>query len=203
MSPQNDADILHKIDMALDISLRAKGAVMLTASGNIINPLNPEPVTIEEIAHTLSFICRYGGHCPKHYSVAKHSILVSLLGDQTGDLPRLKLLHDAHETYFGDWPKPIKNSVPALVEVEDRVEACVRPALHMPLRLPPEVKKCDLLSLAIEMRWLWANRMPDDPAHAAAFMAVRDLSMEEARDAFLRRYEEVRHTAPSSDDTRA
>lgn len=194
---QAELDLHHKIDMALDVSLRAKGAVMLTADGNIINPLAPEPVTVEEVAHVLSQFCRYGGHCPSFYSVGQHSILVSLLVPQEGDMPFWGLMHDAHEAYFGDWPKPVKNAVPGLKIVEDQVEAHVRTALEIAQHLPPGIKKADLEALAIEMRWLWVRSVPTNPVHAAALAAVAHLSMPATKAAFLERYQIVRHTAPS------
>lgn len=189
-------DLLAKIDSALDVSFRAKGAVMLTRDGNIINPLDPDPITVEEVAHVLSRFCRYGGHCPQHYSVAQHSVMVSLLVEQAGDLPRLALLHDAHEAYFGDWPKPVKNAVPGLGIVEADVEAKVRVALNMPLDLPGVVKKADLQALSIEMKWLWAGRLPVSARERKALLHVRDWTMDEARDGFLARFAAVRHTEP-------
>lgn len=193
-------ELQHKIDMALDVASRANGAVMLTHDGNVINPLDPDPITVEEIAHVLSQFCRYGGHCPEPYSVGQHSLLVSYLVPQTGDLPRMGLLHDAHEAYFGDWPKPVKNCVEGLRTIEARIEKKVRTALGLPLVLPPEVKRADLDALAIEMRWLWASRMPADPVLAGRFSWLLSLPPRDVREAFLTRYAAVRNTAAGSDD---
>ena len=64
--------------------------------------------TIEEIAHGLSHLCRFGG-LGKWYSVAEHSVHVSRLLD--GDDRIVGLLHDAHEPYTGgDIARPIKLS---------------------------------------------------------------------------------------------
>lgn len=87
-----------------------------TASGKCIYPLEPfrefGSINIEDIAHALSLLCRYNGHCrdkngnPILYSVAEHSVLVANI------LPiecRLHgLLHDASEAYLGDISSPIK-----------------------------------------------------------------------------------------------
>lgn len=77
-----------------------------TYTGKKFYPLNPDPETIciEDIAHALSNICRFTGHCNEFYSVAQHSILVS----QFWVDPMVGLLHDASEAYICDIASPIK-----------------------------------------------------------------------------------------------
>lgn len=97
---------------SINVGQRPDGS-MDTYSGNHVNVLHPEPgaIVIEDIAHHLSLICRYGGACIRHYSVAQHSVHVSeqiskLEGTVQDQLAGL--LHDAPEAYLGDWIRPIK-----------------------------------------------------------------------------------------------
>lgn len=73
----------------------------------------PEQIAIEDIAHSLSQVSRFGGHTATFYSVAEHCVLVSRLLE-TGSARRYQLpglLHDAHEAYLGDLPTPLKSAL--------------------------------------------------------------------------------------------
>jgi uncharacterized protein len=82
-----------------------------TASGNLIDLNNPHPseININDIAHALSHICRFGGHAGTFYSVAQHCCLVT--GMVPVEAKRVALLHDASEAYLGDVIKPLKNMI--------------------------------------------------------------------------------------------
>ena len=81
---------------------------MQTASGLRFHQLDPRPdeISLADIAHSLSLQCRFGGHCPRFYSVAEHSVLASLAAPPLLALPML--LHDAAEAYVGDVIRPLK-----------------------------------------------------------------------------------------------
>jgi len=70
--------------------------------------LRPNDIDIEDIAHALANICRYGGHCLFHYSVALHSVLCSY--EEGTIIEQLEfLLHDASEAFVNDLVRPIKH----------------------------------------------------------------------------------------------
>jgi len=76
-------------------------------------------VGVEEIATAISNLCRFSGNLPAFYSVAEHSVYVSLLLDGTVG-QTLGLLHDAAESVISEIPFPVKNRVPQLQDMEDR-----------------------------------------------------------------------------------
>lgn len=84
-----------------------------TVSDTTFSVLNPKPESflIDDIATSLSNICRYNGHVPSFYSVAEHSACVAdMIYERTGskELALTGLLHDAAEAYVGDMVRPLK-----------------------------------------------------------------------------------------------
>lgn len=80
-----------------------------TFTGKKVFPLamTAEMVCVDDIAHALSMKCRFTGHCREFYSIAEHSVRVSLL--VRPELRLAALLHDAAEAYLPDLARPIKS----------------------------------------------------------------------------------------------
>ena len=84
-----------------------------TFTGKIVNPLDvlAEDICIEDIAHHLSQVSRYGGAAKRQINVAQHSVYVSRLCRGKGfAVERQGLFHDASEAYLGDVTKWLKAS---------------------------------------------------------------------------------------------
>lgn len=126
-----------------------------------------EDVDIEDIAHSLSMICRYNGHIKKFFSVAEHSVLVSRSVPQEGQLPLWGLLHDAAEAYIGDLVTPLKHRLVEYVNIEDGVERTIfdkfglKYDINEDETIPPEVKIVDRRMLATECRDLLGGIHPE------------------------------------------
>ena len=117
-------------------------------------PLNPRMVGVDwiDIAHALSNICRFTGHCSKFYSVAQHSVLVSEIVPLEHALAGL--LHDVAEAYICDLSAPIKHH-PAFTEyrlIEKRIQETIFLAIGIDPNIPPVVKDADIAMLRTEAR---------------------------------------------------
>jgi hypothetical protein len=128
-----------------------------TYTGKKFDFLNPDvdSVCIEDITHSLSNICRYTGHVKSFYSVAQHSVLVSLAVPEEDALSGL--LHDAAEAYLTDISKPLKVLLPEYCRLEDNVWLKIAEKFNLPEILPASVKDADLRLLATEKRDLMSD----------------------------------------------
>lgn len=132
-----------------------KNCYQSTKSGVIIDLLNPTPdmFLIEDIAASLSKICRFTGHCDRFYSVAEHSLNGAKALHSINILWAYEfLLHDAHEAYVGDLHTNLKKICPDYQHIEQEIDRIIRKKFGLPLDMTPEVKKMDLIMLATEKR---------------------------------------------------
>lgn len=168
---------------------------ILTATGRYFNFRAPElhSYQVEDIAHALSRLCRYTGHCKKFYSVAQHSVLVSYYVPE--ELALEGLLHDASEAYLGDVSSPLKALLPDYKAIEKSVEQAI--ALHFDLHFPHPaiIKEVDLRMLVTEMRdnmpvavEVGPERPPYEPYE---MLQIKPVNHREAKKMFLARYNEL------------
>lgn len=106
---------------------------------------------IADIAHSLSMLCRFNGHCNRFFSVAEHSIMVARIMEyeELGD-PREGLLHDAVEAYLSDVPAPFKSSLPDWRALEKRLDFQFRERFGLPVLKTPGCDMADWMALFIE-----------------------------------------------------
>lgn len=94
-------------------------------SGQVLDYQNPEAIVVcERDMRTLSLQRRYTAHLD--VTVLQHLMIGRVVARNIypGDrrLHAAWLLHDGHECYFPDIPKPLKNLIPEFFEVEKRFE---------------------------------------------------------------------------------
>lgn len=149
-------------------------------TGKAVNLLNPDPDTIhiEDIAWSLSNVCRWGGHIKRRWTVGAHSIFVAREVEPLGaKLPAL--LHDATEAYLGDVITPLKKLLPNYKDIENNFLRIVLEkygALEAWDLHETEIHRADKLMLDREKAALKNCTAPDD---------LPVWSEEEVRDLFV------------------
>lgn len=125
---------------------------ILTYTGKKFDPFNPHPGSIDimDIAHALSNLCRFTGHCRLFYSVAQHSVLVSGIAPAQDRLTAL--LHDAPEAYLADLSTPVKSQMSDYQALENALWVAIASKFDLPLDMPVSVKHADRVLLATERR---------------------------------------------------
>ncbi len=145
----------------------------------------PADIRFDDIAESLSRLCRFTGHAFAFYSVAQHSRLVADLVARQRDLPQPQaeayaLLHDAHEAYLGDLNSQLKRLLAqrlpefpvvwrGIVAPFDRaIFAAAGLAPEMPAAIAAAVQAADLALLAAE----FADLFPHGEAQRAALAGL-------------------------------
>lgn len=114
---------------------------------HFLNPSDDE-ICIEDIAHALSNLCRFNGHCQKFRSVASHSIDVATICP-----PHLKiygLMHDAAEAYVCDIPRPVKPFLSNYSDIEHNIMEAISRKFGLNIDWFSGVHEYDMAILAAE-----------------------------------------------------
>lgn len=180
---------------------------ILTVDGKYFKFRKPNKkfITLNSVARGLANTCRFGGQCSRFYSVAEHSIYVSILLEMKFldqpehyriKLAREGLFHDAPEAFICDMVKPLKEILPDYQEIESLVEIPVYEQMLGYSELDDEVKWADMVMLATEQgqvmnnydNWIWTGSIK------SSNLEIKFLNPQEAYDAFLERESELRLT---------
>jgi hypothetical protein len=179
---------------------------ILISSGRYFDYLNPEDnkFDIEDIAWSLSRLCRFAGHIRREfddhiYSVAQHSVLVSYLVPP--EFALAGLLHDSAEAWLLDIVRPLKQLLDSYKAIERSIEPVVLAQFGLPYPMHPAVHRADRVALYIEQRDVMPPHSDDWERSWITEMAVDSLvgstritecqSPKVARLDFLRRYREL------------
>lgn len=174
-----------------------------TMSGIAVDLRHPthEMFTLPDIAHALSRIPRFNGHTPAPYSVAQHSVHVSILAGMAGgpQAARDGLMHDAAEAYLGDMPSPVKALCPQFSLLEARLWRVMAEKWALTTARAGPVGHADQVMLATEAAWFFPEdkRPRDWCLTVAPARGVLDgvWFADTARDRFLERAAELGVTA--------
>ena len=131
----------------------------------------PDEVMLEDIAHGTSGENRWSGMTRTRINVAWHSNRVRRLALIVAP-PKLKLLaglyaqlHDAHEAYFKDIPRPVKNLLPGYEESAGKLDRVIFEHFGLEPVMPSVifeiVETCDQWMAGVEAR-AWHNLTEDE-----------------------------------------
>lgn len=134
---------------------------------------NSTPVTAHTIAYSLARTYRFRGHSRHRWTVAEHSMFVRDIGLQLIADPVEKLmaapyllLHDAHETFLGDIPAPLKTYLREKKNIDLKfleLEADKRIYTDLKLLAPPGwvvslISEADIYALKMERDAFMASK---------------------------------------------
>ena len=100
-----------------------------------------EDIDVRDIAHSLSLLCRAGGHFPHFYSVAQHCLNCLAEAKARGYSKRVQLgclLHDASEAYLSDITRPVKECLPEYRRFEQQLQTLIFSKWLSPALTPEE-----------------------------------------------------------------
>lgn len=188
-----------------------EGQWIQKATGGVFHLEDPQAdeVCIEDIASSLSKLCRFTGHTKEFYSVAQHCVLVSRFCNKEDAL--WGLLHDASEAYTGDLSRPLRLLWKGVAitenvylrgfkEVESAIQCAVCQRFCLAPDMPAGVKAADNMMLLLERRDLLPYvEWPTDNIKLWELDKVGKLpaaklttwTHEQSKDYFLARYVEI------------
>jgi len=100
---------------------------MITYRGERFTPLNPDiyQINIDDIAHSLSMICRGNGHYETFYSVAQHGLNLAKEARARRSSRRIQmacLLRYGSQAYLPEMVAAVKSRLPVYKELEEDIQ---------------------------------------------------------------------------------
>lgn len=126
--------------------------MMTLSTGRRVDPWNLTvgDIDIVAVAHSLSMLCRFGGHSNKFYSVGQHCVRAAALVPKEDRLEAL--LHDGTEAYLQDLVRPVKHRMYDYKQLEQKVWQQFAFKYGLNEHLSDSVKKVDNQLLKSEIR---------------------------------------------------
>ena len=170
-----------------------------TIGGRSFDPLSPatEDIDIQDIAHSLSLICRANGHFSCFFSVARHCINCAAEAQARGFGARVRLLcllHDATEAYIGDMTRPLKRQLPYYCECESKLHARILDRFGIPAEDDSEseiVKEIDDCMLYHEFLLFNGDKLYDDAPEVHIEIAHSERDFRQTKAEFLELFEKL------------
>ena len=172
------------------------GTKIILHSGRVFDFSNPESCefVIEDFAHSLSMSCRWNGHTNSFYSVAEHSVRVSLIVPE--EFAMQGLTHELAERLVGDCCSPLKYMTKDLREVEKNIEPVLFKRFGVEYPLDKSVKVADYILLATEARDLMPKEAMEEleilKQYKPLTKVIKPWSPAKAKRKFLERYYELK-----------
>jgi hypothetical protein len=115
--------LLKLLPRRKEVNVVDRGNYLTVHSGGQVYLYDPQPedILLDDIAHALGAIYRWGGHTNPLWSVAQHSLLGSIYIPEKCYALEF-LFHDAAEAYIGDVIRPLKR-LPEIYEQYSTLEA--------------------------------------------------------------------------------
>lgn len=141
-----------------------------------------DDVDLVDIAHSLSLLCRGGGHLKQFYSVGQHCINCAKEAKARNHSNRVilaALLHDASEAYISDIIRPVKVHLTNYLEIEAMIMDVILQKYHVHDLNEVEIKQwknIDDTMLQIELKYLMPGNenLPLPQFHSSPDLEVHE-----------------------------
>jgi hypothetical protein len=165
-----------------------------TASGLKFHIFHPsiKEVSLYDVAHSLSLLCRFNGHTPFLYTVGAHSIIGSYVCEPI--FAKDFLMHDSTESFIGDMATPLKREMSEFKKVENNIYKTIAEKFKVSNPLPKEIKEMDKLMFMMEWVYLMSGKKPNGielPMSKKRFMSIATLPPEKIERLFIKRFREL------------